>query len=369
MDIVGGFFSQPVIPGLFAFVCLMGFLVVAWLFYVIYRVSRRTRMQANAQVQSASQPNALDLLRSAGADNATITASPPVATRLADIGELPDLDLLLAPTPQPTPKSSGNPTKEPIFIPPTPAPTPQPIAPQPSLRTVIEDPQMVRLNTGFVVKAKEMLTILRDERDGRLMVQIGENGFRTLAESPDAKKQFAALMKELSGVIMSADDSPPTESISVDMPMPSLGDLARQPLATPSAPKSVVPPSSMLDRMEKPKPKTTTVKGGALPGDLPSYKFDDNPAEIKPGRIGFKKVDFVPPPTQTIAEAIQAYLEYKLEQTGDFEGRDIRILPAPDGSILIKVDELYFEGVNDIADTEVQAYIKQTIAEWQERQG
>ena len=106
------------------------------------------------------------------------------------------------------------------------------------------------------------------------------------------------------------------------------------------------------------------LKEGQLPGDLPSYKLDDNPVpKLRRGQ----KANLEPVPEVNIAGAIEAYLQHKLQQSGDFAGRSIHIYPAPDGGISIEVDGQYFEAVGDVADSGVREFMTQSIQEWQER--
>jgi hypothetical protein len=330
-----GFMSQPLVPGLLAMACIPGLIFIS---YVVFAYMRATRKMSD---NIKSQPT------TSGANNINGLDALKTARQQAqyDPSELPDLDLL---TPQ-----------RPVSMPSSPAQQPKN-----SLRTVSDSPQKLRLQGGAVTQATELLSVLRDERDGRLMVQIGDKGYRSLTDAPEAKREFTKIMKELSGLIMQPDDNPPSamvapepEFLSPETPAKSMGDLFAQTPA--STPASTPMPAT---------PKPTVERDVLMPGDLPSYKFDDNPATIQFGRGGVKKVEFTPPPAMDIASAIEAYLQYRLRDS-DFAERDIHVLPAIGGGVRIKVDQKFYEFVDEIDEPNVRAFVQETIAEWQERQG
>ncbi len=322
-------------------------LIIAWILfplamlilYFVVRSELNKRKRARAKLEDtpatpAGGVSALEMLRQATPEAQRVTQY--------DTGELPELDLLLSPVPT---KSAAT-----------------------SPRMPHDAAQRVQLHTGQVTAAKEVLTILRDEHDQRLLVQIGTMGYRTLLDSPEAKKEFTRLMKELSGIIMTPDEnaSGTLAPLPADHAMPmaeqpeetnSLGDLLAARATEPQAPpiKKTAPP---------PPPKTTD---GRMPGDLPSYKFDDNPANIQMGRGGVKKVEFTPPPTIDIPSAIEAYLQYKIQYTPEYQGRDIHVKSAPGGGVRIQVGDKFFDAVDEVNDVEIRQFLQETIAEWQQR--
>jgi hypothetical protein len=269
---------------------------------------------------------------------------------------LPDLDSLLGSTPPPAPAAK---------------PVPTPAKAAPTIRTANPAPQTLQLPDGQLTHATEVMTILRDETDGRLMIQLGATGYRTLLDAPEAKKEFSRLMNELREVILKPDTrsteqptSTPTEPPAptvVAEDLPSLGDLM----------KGTVTPAPKAP--EAPQPKRTVapppMPDGSMPGKLPSYKFDDNPAKVQFNRSGMiKKIEFTPPPTADIPSAIEAYLQYKLEYTPEFRQYGLHVRAAPDGGVRIQVGTLYYDSIDDIQDAEVRQFMKEMIAEWQEYQ-
>ena len=180
------------------------------------------------------------------------------------------------------------------------------------------------------IQAEEIVTVLVDPRDGRLVVEIDDVAYRTLVDAPDVKKKFIQIMKKLSEVVTQPDDNPPV----VAQPHP----------ATP-APQGPPP-----------------LPDGSMPGDLPSYKLKDNvsaPKDTKKGAI----------PEIDLAGAIEAYLQHKLQYTPQYAHRQIHVRSAPGGNgVLIQVDTVFYEAVSDVADPEVRAFLTTAIQEWQQRQ-
>ncbi len=336
----GEFLAQIPAP-LILNLCLMGTLFFGTVFYIFYWRPRQERKKAQAQTDSH------------------VTQPPPApavtAAKKVDTGQLPDLDLL-------------------VDAPPPPSPT----------QKTMSGLYQVQLDNGDMTEAEELVIVLRDKRDGRLIVQIGEVAYRTLKHAPDAKKKFVKIMKELSTVVQS-DDAPPApkakpakprkvstppapkpnleelrtlvEDETPDAPMlePDLRELASDEEETPAAIPTEPPPP---------------LPDGTLPGDLPSFKLDDQPMREKETGLFIKrkKVEYEPPPNLDIAAAIESYLQYKLQYSPEMAERRLHIHNSPDGFIRIEVDGTFYEAVDDIDDKAVREFLRATIQEWQDRQ-
>jgi hypothetical protein len=197
-------------------------------------------------------------------------------------------------------------------------------------------------------------------------VQMGDKAYQSVNNDADFKDRFNKIMRELAQVVKpiaaptpapahSADFSEndtPTSVEEAEPPTPNVADLMQ-----PTAPAE--PPISK-PRLAAPPPPPT----GVMPGDLPSFKLDDNPYE-RPKRGQKKEVK--PVPEVNIAGAIEAYLQYKLQHTPDYQGRSIHIYPSPDGGVSIEVEGRYYDAVGDIEDTEIREFIAGAIQEWQDR--
>jgi len=260
-----------------------------------------------------------------------------------DLMEMPDLNMLVNHTPEPQP------IQKPIVPAPAPQAKPQPQVFNQPIQKGTKYP--VKLNTGTVIQSEEIVSVLRDPRDGHLVVYIDDVGYRSLVDSPDVKSRFVQIMKELSNVVTQPDDSdfpesetPPVEeaeSVQVSPPQPIIN----------SAPP---PPIN---------------QEGDMPGDLPSFKLDDaEPEQVKKGRFGRVKMEYKPVPELDIASAIEAYLQHKLQHSPDYNGRNIHVHSSPTGGVLIQVDNQHYEAVSDVEDPQIRAFLSATIQEWQDRQ-
>lgn len=205
------------------------------------------------------------------------------------------------------------------------------------------NPVDVEVASGGDTSAREMISVLRDEADGHLIIQIGNTGYRTLADNPKAKAGFSKIMKELSTVITTADDNPPI--------------IENEPIAPTPAP--IQSSSSYFDEDNK----------TSLPGDIRVSSMDDMPDAYKVDRFGRVKVKKIEEKVEeiNIAEAIEAYLQYKIQQTPQYQNRGIHIRSAFGGGVRIEVDGQSYEFVDEVADADAREFIQQAIAEWQER--
>jgi hypothetical protein len=203
------------------------------------------------------------------------------------------------------------------------------------------------------------MTILRDVMDGTLIVQMGEKAYQNVNSDPEFKERFGKLMREVGQMIgkvapaanepvQPAKTSEPEPEIPSDS-MPSVRDLMQSSEPVPAPKKAPMPPPA----------------AGRLPGDLPSFKLEDNPMQkLKRGQ---KASEMQPVPEINIAGAIEAYLQHKLSITPEYADHSIHIYPAPGGGVKIEVDGKYFEAVSDVSDPTIREFLSDTIAEWQDR--
>jgi len=373
-DQFGDFLSQ-LPPGPFILVCGSTLLLMFAVFYIGYlRPLLRNRASVTQTPEPAHDAFTAATVPDVSMDSTLSAESPAPAPETStnadadhdDPFDLPDLNALIDTTglvddtPEPEPELSPPPVppaaREPIQAAPTPV-SPPPSSPQPTPSQGQEQlnagEHIIELNTGVKVKAEEVVTVLRDARDGRLVVRVEGTGYRTLLDSPDVKKQFVAVMKELSTVVTEPDDNPPEADVVVE----SVATV--QPSPPPPKP---APPS----QTSAPKPTTSEEP---LPGDLPKFDLEESVTPKQGGLFsGRLKYEAQPVPELDIAGSIEAYLQYKLSATAAYPGREIHVHSAPGGGVRIQVDQTFYEAVSDVADDEVREFLSSTIAEWQERQ-
>jgi hypothetical protein len=261
-----------------------------------------------------------------GAASSLVSDSSPAATGdrgTFDSDDMPDLDLLLNP--------AADLDAEPVGV-----------VPQ------NQNASGIRLNTGTQVAADRVVSVLRDPRDGKLIVEVDGVGYRSLVDEPEVKAKFVKVMKELSQVVTQVDDGPTREH--AESPVSAAPD---EPLTTPEAPKYTPP---------------LTDGDGAMPGDLPRYDLENSVKPQKSGLLGRSRPEPETVPELNIAASIEAYLQHKLRSTSDYAQRHIHVHSAPGGGVRIQVDDRFYDTVGEVEDPEVRSFIADTIEEWQERQ-
>jgi len=229
------------------------------------------------------------------------------------------------------------------------------------LHMITLQPMQVRLSNGAITTAREILSVQRDLGDKRLLIQIGDVAYRTLSEDPDAREQFKRVMKELSGTIMKPDDAPPQAQAtpaSAQTPPPA-------PVAKPVSP---APTPAPVDDEDSAEDQTEEDKQPRLPGDLPNMTLAEEPDNYKRTRYGYVRVTKVDKaPEINIADAIEEYLQYKIDQLPQFQQRGIHIKSAATGGVRIELDGRSYDFVDEVPDANVRQLLQETIDEWQQR--
>jgi len=321
------FLNQGFIRAMLPLMCIISLLLVTTIAAIVY-MRRRKAQQALAKVTSPSFVSVDDYASSSN--------------------DMPDLDLLMH-TPAPSPASAPA-----SVVPPSVAVASAPI------RSARKGTFTVVPKDGSSTEAVEVMTILRDVVDGKLIIQMGENAYNNVNNDPEFKERFGKLMREVGQMIGKAGPSAPDTS-EAESSISSVESEAEPP---PSASDLKQPNEASFVAPKKPPVKPPLTASGKLPGDLPSFKLDDNPMpKLKRGQ----KNDLPPVPEINIAGAIEAYLQHKISLTPDYAGRSIHIYPASGGGVRIEVDGKYFEAVSDVSDPTVREFLSDTIAEWQDR--
>ncbi|MEZ4670532.1 MAG: hypothetical protein R3E39_21710 [Anaerolineae bacterium] len=321
----GDFISQPFVGALLGMMCFFGLMLVATIGALVY--VRRRRAQREQQTANFTQ-----------------------SVMSINDNEMPDLSLLVtAMSPDAAPPAS--PKVQPAAT--TPAAVSAPIK-SPPKGTFSITPR-----DGTATEAVEVMTLLRDVADGSLIVQMGDKVYQNIRSDREFNERFNKVLRELSQLSTQVENAATTSPTSVEnQPVSSEGNA----YAVADVDEISEPP--FLNTHTTSSPAQPLSVEGKLPGDLPSYKLDDNPMpKLKRGQ----KLPVESVPEVNIAGAIEAYLQHKLRQTGAFNGQSIHIYPAPDGGVSIEVDGNYFDAVGDIADNNVRAFIAEAITEWQER--
>jgi hypothetical protein len=68
-----------------------------------------------------------------------------------------------------------------------------------------------------------------------------------------------------------------------------------------------------------------------------------------------------------IAAQIEAFLQARLATQPDLRGRGLHIHAADDGGVQIEADGAFYQGIGDIPDDEIRAFLQETMEAWSAR--
>jgi hypothetical protein len=170
--------------------------------------------------------------------------------------------------------------------------------------------------------AVEIMRVWRDLNDGSLIIQMGDQRYRTMGEirNPDLARRFTAVVRELWNMVGG-------------------GATPRQITPLPSTTTAAEISSSM--------PTTDTQKPSGLRG-MVRNALGSQPAA--------KKNDA--PTGSGIAGAAGS----------PYATRSIHIRPAHDHGIRIEVDGHYYEAIGDVVDPDIREFLFGIMREWEARQ-
>ncbi len=307
---ISDFFAQPFVSTALVALCLLGLLLVGVVVLLVY-------------------------LRSRGVGFLSGSRSAPPSTA-ANEADMPELDALVMPTLAPAPAE---------YTPP---------------RSTRKGTFTITPVDGSPTEAVEVLTVLRDVVDGRLLVQMGDKTLLNPAGDSTFNERLQKVLRELvptSVEPLALNQSPPPATaapVTPALPVPEDAPADEESLPLPD---TLLPPAPAA----RPVPSSNRVNA---PGVLPSFKLDDVPLE-KPQRG--RKYTPKPVPELNIAAAIETFIQFKIANLGLFPGRSIHILPALDGGVRIEVDGQSFDAVGDVTDITVREFLAASIQEWQDQ--
>jgi len=188
----------------------------------------------------------------------------------------------------------------------------------------------------------EVMCIIRVPPRGKLVVQIGDDRYKTLAEVPQAAMQ-QRILAAIGELITFVDGY--QKLVDAGLAPPAAPPPARSRKATGELNQQQ---AEFLRSLER---------GEFTPAESPS----------PPGLLR-RPARSAPPPELSkqanIAAQINAILDRLLAENPQFAGKNIK-LHAPDGaSLQIEVDGRFYQNPNQIDDQAARAIIKRALQEW-----
>jgi hypothetical protein len=195
--------------------------------------------------------------------------------------------------------------------------------------------------------AIEVMRVWRDLNDGSIIVQMGEQRYRAMAEiqNPDLARRFVAVVRELWNMVNSGG----AKATGTIQPLPPAG--------------AVPPPAD--NSMVGMKARAAGLLNGAPPAEPPA-KGNRLSQGIRAVVGGGSSTPASSEPAG-IAGAVEEFLQFKLSTTPQFASRSIHIRPSHDHGIKIEVDGRYFDSIGEVFDADVREYLLSIMKEWEAR--
>lgn len=328
------FLSQGLIIRLLVFVIGMMIIFSVYVAYLIQRAAEQRRINVprpdEQSVKSVSfRRQVMGFFKNLFSDDDSEANNQ--AGDSADL-PLPDLDFLRQPVDEVE--------SEPVYQPPAdvePAVLQQPVSREETDTEWSDVPVASEPVRGDIVyvpgsgelpqDAVEVMRLWRDINDGALIIQLGDQLFRTIPELQDRglARRFISIVQNLAqlATLGAASAGLPTPNFEVTSGI-------------------IQPPGAWAVQTE-----TTQV----IPSGSPVAPEPAMPQRIEQP-LG-------------IAKQIDRLLQTRLTQTPVFRGRKIQMDTYPDGSLKIKVDGNVYNGIGEIEDREVRQFIQQVVREWE----
>ncbi|MCC7451222.1 MAG: hypothetical protein IT324_27680 [Anaerolineae bacterium] len=364
MEDLGSFVKQ-VPPAILLAPLVFGALYIGLTVFIIRRASKRRRLQREAKQQVLQQMSGsripMENFLSGELPNKPLRpAEWTVPAELRDLPE-PDLDVLANPVlledmpedvPQDMPEATPLATMAEAAA--VPASVAAPLIAEPDWIAAVVPPQEAadtEKPAGGTMDSKpdgsvsgdavEVMRVWRDLSDGTLIIQMGNQRYRTLSDikNPDLARRFMAVVRELWAMVNAAPSRAPSAQ-----PAPTNGSGA----ALPEAPLVAAKPRMGLLKTEYEPPKQGMFN--QLTRDL-----KQNPNAVPE-----------PPPTG-IAGAVEEFLQFKLSNTPQYATRSIHIRPSHNQGLTIEVDGHFYEAIGDVIDPDVREFLFALMREWEAR--
>jgi hypothetical protein len=200
----------------------------------------------------------------------------------------------------------------------------------------------------------EIARLWRDRKSGKVSVEIN----RKLYTSPSEMRaeQQAALSKALDELqLWLGGDDLVARALVTPEPLPASQKLSTPPFKPASEPQaaSLVAASSVTQTYFSP-PEPEVKPPSMQIGDILSQAFTTDKSKAAKA------------PAKSIAAQVDEIIQEKLPGS-PFKNRIISVTELPGRGLLVRVDDLSYEGIADVADPEIRQFLRDCVSEWEHR--
>jgi len=201
----------------------------------------------------------------------------------------------------------------------------------------------------------ELARLWRDRNSGKVLVEINRKMFETPDEMrPEQQAALAKALDELQ-LWLGADELVARALIP---PSPS-------PSPAPSQPVSSVGPTDAhtLEPLVSAEAASQVFINPAEPEvKPPSMQIGDIIAQV----FNPEKTKTAKKPVKSIAAQVDEIIQEKLPGS-PFKNRIISVTDLPGRGLLVRVDNLSYEGIGDVADADIRQFLRECVSEWERR--
>jgi hypothetical protein len=348
----GEFFRQMP-PQIILAPVIFGILYVALTIHIFRRAAAKRRAKREAAAAGLPTPPALDkpkrmgfpfasLLRGELPDKPLTPAAWTVPSEMRNVPE-PDLDMLVAPMLMEQPAENAPEPDVSAALVASGADWITAVTPETtsSISTINSDREIdMEQENVELGDAVEVMRVWRDLSDGSLIVQMGNQRYRTLAEiqNQDLARRFVAVVRELWAIIN-------TSPARITGSQPAAPDTSSLTAGTSKRPR--------LGLLNAEPEQPQTGKPGVL-------------KQMARSALGQSSTPKSEEPAG-IANAVEDYLQFKLSSTPQFAERSIHIRTSHDHGVRIEVDGHYYDAIGDVIDPDVREFLFAMMREWEAR--
>lgn len=201
----------------------------------------------------------------------------------------------------------------------------------------------------------ELARLWRDRTSGKVMVEMNSKMFATPDEmSPDKQASLSKALDELQ-LWLGADD------------------LVARALTTPESPPLPEPSPSVSPESSQDIPATAKILSASAASQAlsPTTEPDVKPPSMQIGDIfaqvfNPEKSKTVIKPVKSIAAQVDEIIQEKLPGS-PYKNRIISVTDLPGRGLLVRVDNLSYEGIGDVADADIRQFLRECVQEWERR--